>query len=372
MSDHDIRRALDDLIGQPPITLGRRGAVMRRIERVHARRRLAMQATLSAFVVASAAFGATRVISTTPTGNDSVVQQRDPRPEGADDKGVPVETPKPDRPKDKGGQPKPVAKDKETPAPDAPDTPDAPKETAAPDGPKPTYDAPDKPGPTYTKQPEEPKPTAKPVADGLHAEFWPYTDAVAGSPMDWKVKAYDTAGRLLRIEVRFGDGKSTVYEPADACAADVNVKKLFTHTYAKAGSYTGTAIVTTGGCGAPTETKTLTHTVKVLAAGAGNGPATPTVSAEQVGDVGKVALHGGDADGFVKKFYIDWGDGSPESYVGPRSLDLCSPGEGSTWDTTATHSYAEPGTYTVTVTVMSTNCDGGQGQTKSVTLTLTG
>ncbi len=369
MSDDDIRRALDDLIGQPPITLGRRGAVMRRIERVHARRRVAVQATLSAFLVASAAFGATRVVSTTPAGNDSLVQQE--QREDTDDKHVPVESPKPDQPADKA---KPRAKQKAGPKPTAaPDQPDQPEETVAPDDPKPTYDAPDKPEPTYTTEPDKPEPTSTkpPVANGLSVEFWPYTDAVAGAPMDWKVKAYDTAGRLLRIEVRFGDGQSKVYEPSDACAADVNVKKFFTHTYAKAGTYTGTAIVTTGECGAPTESKTVTQSVKVVAEGAGNGPAVPTVSAGQVDGQEKVTLHGADSDGFVKKFWVDWGDGSPETYVGPRSLDLCEPGKGSTWDTTATHDYSEPGTYTVTVTVMSTNCDGGQGQTKSVTTTVT-
>lgn len=321
---------------------------MRRIERVSARRRIATQATLSAFLVASVAFGATRVISTTPAGTDSLLEQ--PAPTKAP-KPVVVETPKK----------KPVAKPKKTVAPETP------KPTVAP---KPTY-APDEPKATYTKDPD-PKPTyTKPVVTGdpLTVELWPYTDAVAGASMDWKVKAYDGAGRLLRVEVTFGDGKSAVYEPNEACGYGTSVKKLFSHTYAKAGTYTAKATVTTGGCGAATETKTVSNSVKVLAQGSGNGPAQPTVTATQV--TGGLALHGADADGFVKKFYIDWGDGSPESYVGPRSLDSCVDGEGSTWDQNAAHTYAEPGTYTVTLTVLSVNCDAGQGQTKSITLTIT-
>ncbi|HWL36014.1 MAG TPA: PKD domain-containing protein [Frankiaceae bacterium] len=327
---------------------------MRRIERVHTRRRVATQATLSAFLVASVAFGATQVISTTPAGSDSLIVEptKSPKP-------VAVKTPKADpttTPK-----PKPTAKKTEKPKP-----------TYAPDEPKPTYDEPDKPEPTYTKDPDEPKPTeSKPTVTGdpLQVEFWPYTDAVAGQSMDWKVKAYDGAGRLLRIEVQFGDGQSKVYEPSEACGYGTSVKQFFSHTYAKAGTYTGKATVTTGGCGAETETKSVSTSVKVIAEGTGNGPAQPTVSAKQTAT--GISLSGADADGFVKKFYIDWGDGSPESYVGPRSLDSCVDGQGSQWNTGAGRSYAEPGTYTVTVTVMSVNCDAGQGQTKSITLTIT-
>lgn len=354
---NDIRRALDDLVGQPPANLGRRGAVMRRIERTQARRRLAVQAALSAFLVTSVAFGASRVISATPTGNDSLVQQPSPSGGGEQQKDEPA-TPAPEKP----------AKKKAKGAPPVEKTA-APKPTDKPAyEPKPSYE----PKPTYSEQPKPPaKPSysKEPVADGLAAELWPYTDAVAGSPMEWKVKAYDDAGRLLRIEVRFGDGKTSVYEPDEGCGDGVAVKKFFSHTYAKAGSYTGTAIVTTGGCGAPTETKTVYGSVKVVEAEQGNGPAKPTVTAEW--SDGKLLVHGADADGFVKKFWVDWGDGSPETYLGPRSLDACEPGQGSQWDTSAGHTFPEAGTYTVTVTVMSTNCEGGQGQTATTTLTVT-
>lgn len=330
---------------------------MRRIERVQARRRVAMQATLSAFLVASVAFGATRVISTTPTGADHLVEQPTP----SEKPSVAVESPKPERPAKKKAAP--PRKNAPTVAPSQKPAEPAPTKQG-------TYD----PAPPSTKKPEptsEPKPTytKDPVANGLSVELWPYTDAVAGESMQWKLKAYDTAGRLLTIDLRFGDGQSTDYAPADPCGEGTNVKKLFTHTYAKAGTYTATATVTTGGCGAPTETKTVTQTVKVLAPGSGNGPAGPTVSAEQV-DADTLALHGADADGWVKKFWVAWGDGN-ESVVGPRPFDGCQDGKPSAWDTSASHAYAEPGTYEVTVTVMSTNCSAGQGQTKTITLTIT-
>ena len=353
----DIRRALDDLVGQPPITVGRRGAVMQRIERVHTRRKVAMNAALSAFLVASVAFGASRVINPTPTsGADHLVEQPSEEPDVPE---VPVESPEPEPSKTKTVAPTKSA---------APE-PEPTKQTAAPVQTK----APVDPEPTYTKKPE-PTATKKPVVTGdpLSVELWPYTDAVAGQSMDWKVKAYDGAGRLMRIEVLFGDGQKKVWEPATTCGEGVAVKQFFPHTYAKAGTYTAKATVTTGGCNAATETKSVSASVKVLAEGTGNGPATPTVTAEQVeAELVKLALHGADADGYVKKFWVDWGDGSPETYVGPRSLDGCVDGAASQWDTTASHAYETPGSYTVTVTVMSVNCDAGQGQTASMTLTVT-
>lgn len=357
----DIRRALDDLVGTPPATLGRRGAVMRRIERTRARRKLATRAALSAVLVASFAMGATRVITATPTGQTSLIEQpAEPEPSATKPAKPAQPEKKKAKPETKPVQPKPTAEPTYAPKPEQP---------------KPTYaPKPAEPDPTYSEKPA-PKPTVseKPAAAGLAIELWPYTAAVAGQSMEWKVKAYDGAGRLLRVELTFGDGKSTVWEPSDGCGDGVAVKKLFPHTYAAAGTYTAQVTVTTGGCGAATETKVTKTSVKVTAAESGNGPAKPTVSAEKQveAQLAKLLLHGADADGFVKKFWVDWGDGSPETYVGPRSLDSCVPGEGSSWHPTASHEYAAAGSYTVTVTVMSTSCDGGQGQTATVTLTVT-
>ena len=317
---------------------------MRRIERIQARRRLAAQATLSVVAVAAVTLGASRVVALRPAGHGSLVE-------------APPTTKAPEPAK-----PSPTAKPKPKPKPAAKPSP-KPEPTIAP-----------KPVPTYAPKPEpKPEPTkaAPEPAKGLSVELWPYTEAVAGASMDWKVKAYDETGRLLRIEVRFGDGTKSVVEPPTACGEGVYAKQFFPHTYAKAGKYAATAIVTTGGCGAVTETKTAYSSVQVAADSAGNGPAEPTVTAAEVaGDPVTVALHGADADGWVKKFWVSWGDGT-ESVAGPRPFDGCQDGAASSWDTSATHTYAQSGTYTVTVTVMSTNCTAGDGQTKSVTLTVT-
>ncbi len=342
MSNDAIKAALDDLVGRPPLVLGRRGAVMSRIAQIHRRRKVAAQATMSAFLVAFAAVGATRVINATPTGSNQIVEEP-----------TPSATPKPE-------QPKPTEKPK-------------PKPTPKPE-PKPT----DKPAPVT-----EPKPTTEPTkyVAGLSVALYPYTDGVkAGSAMQWKVKAYDGAGRLLRIELQFGDGTKIVYEPTEPCGEGVALAKLVGHTYKEAGTYGARLQVTTGGCGAETQTRVAESSVTVKPVATPeptNGPAQPSVSAEQIaGEVATLAMHGADPDGWVKKFYIDWGDGN-ESYVGPRSLDGCQNAEGtthpkaSTWDQQATHSYATPGTYTVKVTVMSTSCTYSAGQYATVTISVT-
>lgn len=346
---NDIRAALDDLAGRPPLVLGRRGAVMNRIATVQRRRKVAAHAVMASFVVAFAAAGATRVVlHLRPTGADSIVEvSESPRPEPTESPEPAVESPKPtESPKPKPVEPvEPTAK----PAP--------------------------RPEPVTVPKPE---PTKAPAA-GLTVGLYPYAEAKAGREMQWKVKAYDGAGRLLRIELRFGDDSSVVYEPTEPCGDGVSLAKLVGHTYAQAGTYGARLTVTTGDCGAETQTRTAESsvTVKAVEQTYTNGPAQPTVSAEQVaGEVATLNLLGSDADGYVKKFSISWGDGT-ESSVGPRSFDGCQNAEGTThpkpssWDPQATHAYETPGTYTVTVTVVSASCAVTDFQSATVTISVT-
>lgn len=366
MSEHDsVRRALDDLVGVPPISLGRKGAVMSRISKVNHRRRVATQAAFSAFVVVAGTLGATQVINAAPASKGGHVVEIEPTEEPVVE---PTEEPT------GAPAPKPSATAKPKPVAPVPPKKDEPKPQDPTAKPEPTSTKTYEPKPGYEPKPE-PKPTAtytkEPVPGGLTVDFFPYDTARAGAEMNWKVKAYDTSGGLKSIVVYFGDGTSASYGP-EPCGADVNVKRFFPHTYAKVGTYGAKTVVTTGGCGAATETRTEYASVKVLdASAAGNGAAKPTVTAQQVeAAIAKLALHGADSDGWVKKFWVDWGDGT-ETYVGPRPFDGCQDGKPSSYDAHATHEYAAPGTYMVKVTVMSTSCDAGEAQTTTISLTVT-
>jgi hypothetical protein len=349
---NDIRSALDGLVGTPPLILGRRGAVMHRIARVNARRKVASQAVLSVLLMTGLAFGAARVVHLTPTGSDTAYTDPKPTERG--------HTPPPTKPSEKR-DPKPVAE---------------PTHDAHPSAEPTTANEP-KPEPTKAYEPD-PRPTEKPTPDSLTVALYQYGDAKAGAEMHWQVLAHDGAGRLMRVEILFGDGTKAVTEPNEPCGNGVTLKRLVGHTYAHGGTYEARLTVTTGGCDAETQTRAATATAKVAGGDTQtNGPAKPTVSAEQVaGDIARLALNGADTDGWVKGFAIDWGDGK-RTYVGPRSFDGCQNADGTThpkpssWDPQADHAYETAGTYTVKVSVVSTSCAATDGQEAAVTITVT-
>lgn len=107
-----------------------------------------------------------------------------------------------------------------------------------------------------------------------------------------------------------------------------------------------------------------------------NGPARPTAT---VGASSawkslshsrfvEVLVGGEDKDGYVRRLEIDWGDGtSSETVEVEPEADVCrrSPvaPSGSVAPTSLPHIYTRDGTYTVTVTAVSTGCDGRTRQT---------
>jgi hypothetical protein len=83
-----------------------------------------------------------------------------------------------------------------------------------------------------------------------------------------------------------------------------------------------------------------------------------------------------DTDGFISGFVVDFGDGTPaQTYLGDRMGCRLTPSgwpaRSLAWlrDPYAAHTYATPGTYTITVTAVSTGCDGGERQTGTATMT---
>src|SRR5690606_31670996 len=128
----------------------------------------------------------------------------------------------------------------------------------------------------------------------------------------------DADGTVVSYAWSFGDGETaTGATPPD-------------HVYDAAGTYTVTLTVTDDDGATDTETKTVTVTAGVP--GNEDPEAAFTVNATDLG----VAVDGSDStdsDGTVASYAWAFGDGATDT------------GE------TATHTYAAPGTYTITLTV---------------------
>jgi hypothetical protein len=187
------------------------------------------------------------------------------------------------------------------------------------------------------------------------------------------------------MSLAFGDGYHQT-ETFDALPcpgtsdAPTSVQATFTHTYNQPGKWHLLFSEGTGRCPGPIQSGAALITIAV-----GDGPSTsqgpqlPTlqldVSPDPPGPVG--GLHAGifvwarDEDGYISAVLIDWGDGTPvaQSSGDPIPCHLTS----AEWPVSSEfhapqsqppfiHDYATQGVFTITVTVISTGCDGDDAQ----------
>jgi parallel beta-helix repeat protein len=152
----------------------------------------------------------------------------------------------------------------------------------------------------------------------------------------------DPDGDIASYSFSWGDGSSAVGPQAGSSA---------THSYTQAGTYTVTVTVRDSGGRSSQATAQVLVTNDALPTAAlevtpASGRAPLDIVADASGSV--------DPDGDIASYRFDFGDGSPA--VGPQS------------EASASHTYASPGTYTVTVTVRD---DAGQpaSTTRSVEAT---
>ncbi|HVE74333.1 MAG TPA: hypothetical protein VNA30_04480 [Mycobacteriales bacterium] len=241
-------------------------------------------------------------------------------------------------------------------------------------------------------------------------------EAKPGQEVNVLVKLSDGDGRLLSASIDFGDGTAPYTKEneqvrcpapkdgAERSAAPTVQNLKVKHTYATSATYTVTAVVRTGGCGAATEraearTSTRIHpdapspsprpsssrspqpatsaspapSATEAAGPPSNGPEAPRASVEQVpppedGNSSRtyIRVRGADKDGFVQQITVDWGDGSAPEQRFFRT-DRCRVGESgypsSRRAVNLSHAYASGSErHTVTVRVRSTGCDGGSPQ----------
>lgn len=369
MTDYDdLRRVFGDLAADPPLTLGRKEAVMSRISR-RLQRQAALRGVAAVGLVALLGVGAVQTsLQLQQTGSDGAAGV------GSSPTREPVQP-------TRGPEPS-----------HAPATEPAHLPSAEPSrGPEPSQSP--AAAPTSPASAPSVGPAPAPAPEDTTASG-PLTVAVTMSPStvatgtDTRalVTARDGAGRLLAVDIDWGDGSTFHFSPpAASCPRTTHLDGSFDHRYSAAGAYAVHVSVTSGDC-APTETVTQETHVTVTGSAPSptptytNGPSQPTASgAPRTGDnPSYVYLNaaGGDADGWVRLIRVDWGDGSTTT-AGEWSTSACTNAAGTDHpaatqhDGNVSHHYAAAGSHTATVTVVSVACDGSGTQTASSSVTLT-
>jgi hypothetical protein len=160
----------------------------------------------------------------------------------------------------------------------------------------------------------------------------------------------------------------------------------FTTYYNSAGRHDFLTSATAGSCSR--QQGTLYGTVDIAeGTHSAQGPAAPQVAFDtslpppgHKNDPGWLTLDGGgsDADGYVQRLVVDWGDGNTEAFT--QALSDCVEGRDG-WpaeselrlppygDTMAMHHYRHTGSYTVRLIAISVSCDGRDDQRAIARLT---
>lgn len=220
----------------------------------------------------------------------------------------------------------------------------------------------------------------------------------AGEPVTFVVEASTPAGLCCNLMLEHGDGSEGAYPPRpglgplDCARLDPkanSVRGEITHVYNKGGRWNFSLSARTGTACTPSNPPaaygSLDGTLQVeggSSAATAQGPARPEIRpasvypyAPRVITLGATAK---DDDGYIDRLVVDWGDGSAtQTYKNPQP---CKPTPGGWPGGTytilplwmgvgpVTHRYADDSPHTVTVTVVSTGCDGSTEQRTSGTV----
>jgi hypothetical protein len=220
----------------------------------------------------------------------------------------------------------------------------------------------------------------------------------AGEPVTFLAEASMPAGAMCcHLMLQFGDGSEGVYPPYvplgdhSPCSSreptSNTVRGEISHVYNKAGRWNFSLSARWGpNCTVgPTGYGSLDGQLEIGggAAPTPQGPALPAVRPASIYPyaprVITLAADVADNDGYIDRVLVDWGDGSPsESYKNPQP---CKPTPGG-WPggthtklphwmgvESVTHRYADDTPRKVTVTAISTGCNGTGEQSGSASIT---
>jgi hypothetical protein len=212
----------------------------------------------------------------------------------------------------------------------------------------------------------------------------------AGDPVQFVITAASGDGPCCTfVGMGFGDGYQGRQQPfGDGCNATgdgpTSVQATFSHVYNQAGKWhLWFGASETIGCPGSFEGGTGLITIAIGdGPSSAQGPEPPTLTLDTSPDPPGPAtgLHAGifvwarDPDGYISSVLIDWGDGTPVVQSSGDPLP-CQPTLAG-WPASSEfhapqsqppfiHDYAAHGNYTITVTIISTGCDGSDPQQTS-------
>jgi len=210
----------------------------------------------------------------------------------------------------------------------------------------------------------------------------------AGEEILFELEMNSTTDACCNARILFGD--QSEFSPTGPCFppdAAFPVKTRTSHIYHSEGRWTFWAQAVSGDCRSPHIDAGLMGTIEVAPApSSGQGPSQPTVSLHQSmlppaypRDPSWVSVSGQarDVDGWIRSVTLDWGDGTPPQEFGGDGMP-CRPDERG-WPSEsrkgiftddAIHHYTKSGLIMITMTTVSTGCDGSARQEASGSLAL--
>jgi hypothetical protein len=238
-----------------------------------------------------------------------------------------------------------------------------------------------------TTDPPAPAPSASAVNGNLSVEATIAAATVWPSEfLEFTAHVEDADADKVRVVWEFGDGTQTRLpgEPA-VCATEPSTRPLDAtdrqrHAYRHPGRYRVVLHVVTGPqqCLSEPSAEQVTLELEVRVSDAvahSNGPESANVrfGQDRGAEDGSVTMFASalEYDGYLIRAVIDWGDGTRVDTF-ERTMQACQdPGRSwpaSTWaPSPLTHRYEHEGAFTVTITFISTGCDGLDEQSTSAT-----